>query len=98
MIPWLRAMTAMSQHKVNGTALLAGTMACSVSAATFIAQGLANVPVAAFLVRSLAPMQLVIVSALLAQSLCRVALICLRLSTLLPWVLGSMTICCVGGC
>jgi len=52
MIPWLRAMTAMSQHKVNGTALLAGTMACSVSAATFIAQGLANVPVAAFLVRS----------------------------------------------
>ena len=30
MIPWLRAMTTMSQHKVNGTALLAGTMACSV--------------------------------------------------------------------
>ena len=30
MIPWLRATTTMSQHKVNGTALLAGTMACSV--------------------------------------------------------------------
>ena len=38
MIPWLRATTTMSQHKVNGTALLAGTMACSVRCVYHLAQ------------------------------------------------------------
>ena len=50
MIPWLRAMTTMSQHTVNGTANLAGVLACSASGYALISQGVGNLPVAALLV------------------------------------------------
>lgn len=50
MIPWLRAMTTMSQHTVNGTANFAGVLACSVSGYALISQGVGNLPVAALLV------------------------------------------------
>ena len=49
-IPALKQFTRMSQHKINGTALLAGTLACSTGAATYLAQGVANLPAAGLLV------------------------------------------------
>lgn len=49
-IPCLKAFTTMSQHSINGTALLAGTMSCAAGAGSYILQGTAIVPVAALLV------------------------------------------------
>jgi uncharacterized membrane protein YfcA len=43
-IPALKQFTRMSQHHINGTALLAGTMACSMGAATYLAQGCVQPP------------------------------------------------------
>ena len=48
-IPCLKAFSTMTQHKINGTALLAGTMSCAAGAFTYIMQGTATVPVAVLL-------------------------------------------------
>ena len=46
-IPVLKAFTKLPQITINGTALLAGTMACSVGATTYVYAGVANAAVAA---------------------------------------------------
>eukprot|EP01052_Picozoa_sp_SAG31_P058773 SAG31_NODE_18143_length_645_cov_1.413919_1_plen_118_part_01 len=55
-IPALRMATKLPQVTINGTALLAGTLSCTVGAATYTNAGVANVPVALILALGAVPL------------------------------------------